>query len=551
MNNLDGQIKFETRGGETKVIEKRPVGRPPREVEYTSPVPAMFSFGQETTEPKALSTELVTSRQIRNDTNTLIWGIDDAEPIRILRAIADSPTATGCIGKIELYTKGSGFSDPGLMDHVINSDGETLWDLHCAIVPYLSQLDGFTVNHKYDQRGRIINAYNMATDGCRLAAHENSSKICGIKHNPYFGTIEFNDSFTEYYHVHNPAESVNEFKAEGDRYLGQVYFHGMKRTLFKHYPVPKFWSGKKWIYSDAKFATYIDKLLDNGFFESVLMKVIGDPNKMSKHPSAMRKVTGVDNIVREESYKTEGQVFNEMMASGFSGVDKAAKAMVFWSLNKDQSISLEAFPSSVNADLISGSLMETIRMISISTDVPAILANLPASLSSLSSGGDAVKNAVEYMQSNTAGRRTTLENYYNRILLPNLQKPVKQAVKILQYSPVTTSVTVEDKFWDVLTDQEKKEFVKSNVPGMQEVIKVPEVVVDETTGEPMTPEETQINDKLTNLTGKQQIQLNRISRQFDKGIITFEKAKMLLKQGFQFSDMDVNTWLGVEEPAAP
>ncbi len=117
----------------------------------------------------------------------------------------------------------------------------------------------------------------------------------------------------------------------------------------------------------------------------------------------------------------------------------------------------------------------------------------------------------------------------------------------MPYVPISTPVTVEDKFWNVLTDGEKKEFVKQNIPGMGDIIKE-EVLVDEETGEPLTPAESQVNDKVTNLSGRQMIQLNRITRQFSQGKISFEQAKLLLKNGFQFSDIDVNTWLGVEEP---
>lgn len=547
-NNNDVKIIVDAKGRE-KVI--KPVGRPPKEVQYTSPHISVYPINpQAKAEPQALETEIVTYGQIRPDEHTLIWGLDDALPLHILNAIAESPTATNCIGKIEAYTKGSGFADSGLQDMVINNDGNTLWDLHSAICQYYTPLDGFAVNFKYNMKGKIMQAFNMALDSCRLAAQVDSNQVNCLKYNPYFGTREYQKRFTSDYPLFNLENVRQEKDIKG--YKGQAYFYGTKRTLYKHYPVPKFWSGKKWIYSDAKFATYVDKLLDNGFFESVLMKVIGDPNKPSQHPDAMREITGDDGVKRKESYKTEGQIFNEMMGKNFSGVEKAGKVMAMWALNKEQSVSLEAFPTNVNPDLISGTLMETIRMIAISADVPAILANLPNSLSSLASGGDAIKNAVEYMQAGTEPRRNVLENFYNNILLPNFEGSSKKAkVKIKQFNAFTTHVTVDDKFWSVLSEQQKKEFVKANIPGMADLIKDDAIVIDESTGEPLTPEETQVNEKLTNLTGKQQIQLNRIARQFDKGVITFEKAAMLLKQGFGFSDLDVNTWLGVEDPATP
>lgn len=540
-----GNLVYQTKDG-----QKKPVGRPKTPTEYTSPRISVYpiSPSAQAEEPQALKTELVTIGQLRQDEGTLVWGSNDNEPLLILDAIAKSPTTTSCVGKIETYTRGEGFTDPELMKMPINADGDTLWDLHSAICQYYSSLDGFAVNFKYNRKGRIIGAFNMALDSCRLGALENTKKINCLKYNPYFGTALFNTSFTERYNLFDISKVDEQAGEYGSTWNGQAYFYGTKRTLYKHYPVPKFWSGKKWIYSDAKFATYIEKLLDNGFFESVLMKVIGDPNAPSNHPDAITYETGEDDVKRIVSQKTEGQMFDKMMGESFSGVEKAGKVMALWSLNKDQSVTLEAFPTNVNADLISGTLLEGIRMIAISTDVPAILANLPNSLSSLGSGGDAVKNAVDYMQSGTAYRRATLENFYNNILLANFDKKTEAKVSIKPFQPVGISVTVEDKFWEVLTDKEKKDFVKKNVAGMSEIIQEEPVTVDPETGEPLTVEETQVNEKLTNLTGRQQIQLNRITRQFSKGEISIEQAKLLLKQGFGFSDLDVNTWLGVQEP---
>jgi len=100
-NNNDGKIIFETLGGETKVIEpKNRVGRPR---EFVSPNPSMYALGA----PEAQKTEIVTVNQVRPDEKTLIWGIDDALPLHILNAIAESPTATSCVGKIEMFTKGA------------------------------------------------------------------------------------------------------------------------------------------------------------------------------------------------------------------------------------------------------------------------------------------------------------------------------------------------------------------------------------------------------------------------------------------------------------
>ena len=65
-----------------------------------------------------------------------------------------------------------------------------------------------------------------------------------------------------------------------------------------------------------------------------------------------------------------------------------------------------------------------------------------------------------------------------------------------------------------------------------------------------TPEQSpqqQVNENLKNMTGRQLQNVQRIVRDFNKGKLTFEQAKQMLKNGFAFTDEDVNEWLITEE----
>lgn len=55
------------------------------------------------------------------------------------------------------------------------------------------------------------------------------------------------------------------------------------------------------------------------------------------------------------------------------------------------------------------------------------------------------------------------------------------------------------------------------------------------------------NDSIKNLTGRQYQNVMRIVRQFTGGKLTKEQAALMLKNGFAFSDSDVNTFLGLDE----
>lgn len=522
---------------------------------FVDPSPKAYSFS-----PEALNTELVTRNQIRQDESTIIWGLDDALPMHILTAIAESPTTTACIGKMEMFTKGSGFTDEGLMTMIINEDGDTLWDLHCAIVQYYVALDGFTVNFKYNSGGKISNNYVLPMDSCRLVANIESTKITGLKYNPYFGTNDYQIRFTVPYSLYDQGSIKEQINSEGNNYQGQAYFHGTKRTLYKHYPVPKYWAGKKWILADAKLATYTDKLLSNGFFQSALMKVIGDPNAMSRHPSSMKDVKGTDNVTRKEPTKTNGQVFDEMMAKSFSGVEKTATVMAFWSMNKEQAIDIEPFPTTANPDLINNTLLNTLRMISLSTEVPGVLVNLPDTTSPLS-GQNALPNAISFMQSNTLPKRAKLEQFYNQILLPNMVTPTKSRVSIMQYQPASVYVPVDQNLWNALTPKEKRAYVKdegeypilTDNPKIVEpesprepVILDPDPIappaLDQTGQPPPTTSPATVDENLKNMKVSEIDKISSIVNRFNKGKLTIDQAKQFLA-GYGLTEEQQTAWL--------
>ncbi len=58
---------------------------------------------------------------------------------------------------------------------------------------------------------------------------------------------------------------------------------------------------------------------------------------------------------------------------------------------------------------------------------------------------------------------------------------------------------------------------------------------------------TEMNDAIKNLTGRQYQNVMRIVRQFGNGKLTKGQATLMLKNGFGFSDADVNTFLGVDD----
>ena len=76
-----------------------------------------------------------------------------------------------------------------------------------------------------------------------------------------------------------------------------------------------------------------------------------------------------------------------------------------------------------------------------------------------------------------------------------------------------------------------------------------EVIVNPTLNPLVNPTEQPIaasNDSIKNLTGRQYQNVMRIVRQFTNGKLTKEQAALMLKNGFAFTDSDVNTFLGLD-----
>jgi hypothetical protein len=60
-------------------------------------------------------------------------------------------------------------------------------------------------------------------------------------------------------------------------------------------------------------------------------------------------------------------------------------------------------------------------------------------------------------------------------------------------------------------------------------------------------EQAAVNDNVKNLSGKQLQNVQRIVRKFNKDELTFEQAAQLLKNGYAFTEADINDWLVTKE----
>lgn len=515
----------------------------PRKKADIFPNPTAFSRNGK--QPQAsVKREISTRSQINTQENTIIYGEDDALPLRIAKLVNESPATMACINTVSKYIKGSGFSNKDLMKLKIDKNGTTLWQLHTQLCDMLALFDGFAVNFKFEAGGGITNTYILSFESVRLTKPDDNGYINKVKYNPYFGTSEYKKDFTVDYYTFNIDEVGEQMQADGNAFNGQVYYYGKTSPVYRFYPVPEYWTAKNWVQIDAKIQEFHNENLENGFFQSVLMNVIGDPSQPSKNPKYQKTISDSTGTKRKESTKTVGEEFNEMMSEAFSGSRKAGTALALWAQNHDSAVKIQPFQTNSNADLFTALQDLTTKNITIATQVPGILANISEGVN-LGSGGSEIQKAVELMQSRVAEEQELLEQFYNEVLLPNLSKPVTDKVEITNFSPVTVTVEIDDKFWEAMDADERRDFIRANVPGvkLKEAVKIAPPAVDAQGNVVPQPEEVKVNENLKNMTGRQLQGVQRIVRKFNKGELTMDQAKQLLKSGFGFSDIDVNDWL--------
>lgn len=534
------------------------MGRPPKPKKYVN---AVSIIG-----PQALQRQPATTSQVTWSEDTIRYGDDDALPYRIAKLVDESPATGSCIDTISQFIQGSRFTSATLMDLVIDKNGTTLWDFHCMLSDMLALYEGFSVNFKYNGVNQITNAYILNFESCRLKKPDDKGKIHSIKFNPYWGLNEFTDELTIEYPVFDlknvPREISNKVTG-GNNYQGQVYYYGKTSPLYRFYPVPYYWKGKSWIKIDAKIQEFHANNLDNNFLLSVIWNIIGDPNQPSENPDYQETYTDDAGVQRTRSTKTKGEEFTQMISTALAGAAKGGAGLGLWSATHDDATKVAQFPTNSNHDLFNALQDLTTKNITIATRVPGILANISEGVN-LGSTGNEMQKAVEIMQSRVISKQRILTQFYNKILLPNLASKPVDKVEIVNFNPITVPVELNKMFWEAMDDEEKRDFMRANIPGVKLKEKVITPATTPLTGAPLpdgqpapTEEQTKGNEALKNLGIADINKVQKIVARFNLGktdptnqkALTLDQAKQFLA-GYGFTEEQINAWLVTEEELA-
>lgn len=372
---------------------------------------------------------------------------NDTFPVELSSLVQGSPTATSCLSTLTDFITGEGFNNPDLENLKVNNQGLKFFQFHNICAGSMAHKWGVASIVKYNQAGQVLEFYDIPFGYCRLGVPDDNGVISKIKYNPYFGTSLYKQKDTKEYDVYNPKEALTQ-GGRDKNWKGQIFWMAIRDEKHPFYPVPDYYSAKAWMNVEKNAGIYFDENLSNGFLQSTIIKMLGDPNDSS----GLKDKNG-DDIPK-------GKAFDDEMSKNFQGTERVAKIMAFWANGKDEFPTLEAFPTAGNPDMYRVQDEHATKKITIATKVPAILANISEGVS-LGGDGNTIRASVKLMQQRVIRPQSILIDYYQE-LLKNFHKPITEPIRIVPYHPFPELETVDPQAWEVLTTEEKRKWVNDH-----------------------------------------------------------------------------------------
>lgn len=385
----------------------------------------------------------------------LIYGHNNAFPLKLSELIQGSPTASACVDTYADFIIGEGFNDPKIENLVINNQGVTFWEFHQVVSASFAHFDGLSFEVKYSKTAKILELYNQPFENCRLGKPDDKGYIGKIFYNPYFGSDKYKETDNKCYYAYSDKDenAIKEFKEEKGDYLGQMFWFGVRSPLNIFYPKPRIFSARDSMEVERRTMELFKNNLQGGFLQAAMIKLVGDPNEPIDDPEG-----GTDEEGNHRK-TTKGELFDRIMSEQFSGSDRAQYIMSMWGNNKDEMPEIQGFPTFANSDIYKTQSDLASEKIMISTKTPAILV-LNREGQSLGGDGNTMRSAVKLMQQRAIRPQAILLDIYKKIL-KRMGHNVGD-LRITPYNPYPEIENVDAQIWAEMTTEERRRWISDH-----------------------------------------------------------------------------------------
>jgi hypothetical protein len=419
-------------------------------------------------------------------------------PEYLLSLYNESPKHGAIVKGKSTYIFGRGFEDKGKA----NSRGESWNDILKKCVKDDELFRGYYLQIIWNRAKQISEVYHIDFSKVRVS----KDLSCFYIKNDW---LDWKEKPREY-----PQFNVNE------PYGSQIYYKREYNPTSSVYPLPSYFQGLNYIESDIEVSRHILGNAKQGFVGSTLINLNnGDPineeHKGEVEKGLLKKFTGDSGkrvvIMFNKSKENSAEILNlgttMLTKEDFTNINSLIQQEIFAS---HQITSPSLFGIKTEGQL--GSRTE-------------------------------IRDAYEIFNNTYVAER---QDEFNQVFTDfrNLKGEVGE-FNIIPLEPLkfefTENIMVANLTQNEIRELMGREPLQSGAITSDGETAITEQTVKQTIDLPIS------NDAIKNLSGRQYQNVMRIVRQFGNGKLTKEQAGLMLKNGFGFTDADVNVFLGLDD----
>jgi len=417
-------------------------------------------------------------------------------PEYLLSLYNESPKHGAIVKGKSTYIFGRGFEDKGKA----NSRGESWNDILKKCVKDDELFRGYYLQIIWNRVKQISEVYHIDFSKVRVAKDLSSFYIKN-------DWLDWKEKPREY-----PQFNVNE------PYGSQIYYKREYNPTSSIYPLPSYFQGLNYIESDIEVSRHILGNAKQGFVGSTLINLNnGDPineeHKGEVEKGLLKKFTG-------DSGKRVVIMFNKSKENS-ADIQNLGTTM----LTKEDFTNINNL---IQQEIFASHQITSPSLFGIKTEGQL-------------GGRTEIRDAYEIFNNTYVQER---QEEFNNIFTDfrNLKGEVGE-FNIIPLEPLKFEFT-ENIMVANLTQNEIRELMGREPLQTGAVTSDGETAINE---QPVQLELPISNDAIKNLSGRQYQNVMRIVRQFGNGKLTKEQAGLMLKNGFGFTDADVNVFLGLDD----
>jgi len=422
------------------------------------------------------------------------FGKDNNYPTYLLSLYNESPKHGAIIKSKCNYIYGKGFEVPGNA----NSKGETWNQIVKRCIKDDELYRGYYLQVIWNRAKQVSEVYHIEFAKVRVSKDMQEFYVKN-------DWTDFREKARCYqaFNLNNPVGS-------------QIFYYKEYNPSSEIYPLPSYFSGLNYVESDIKVSRHLLGLANQSFTGTTLINLNNG------------------NPLNEEH---KGQVERDLL-NKFTG-DSGKRVVIMFNNSKDNAAEILPLGTStltkedfnnVN-NLISQEIMICHQVVS-----PSLMG---VKTEGQLGGRGEIREAYEIFKNVYCEERINeIESIFTKFR--NL-KGEPGEFKLIPIEPLKFEFS-ENIIAQNLTQNEIRELMGKEPLNAGQVTSDGVVAVQSE-----VPAKMETNDAIKNLSGRQYQNVMRIVRQFSTGKINKQQASLMLKNGFGFTDVDVNTFLGIDD----